>query len=142
MASLITPNLIMPIPNKILLISFGYIYGMLTADYVFNVAKMIPSDHIPRYDLSGLSPVNINYIQKVFPDKVVTVAKCINLVMEAVQMDEIKRGIVIGVGCTYGQHRSVAVVEILSQKILDYQIVVKHRDIRGFVKEAGLVPHG
>ena len=37
----------------------------------------------------------------------------------------------LGIGCSFGRHRSVAFVEILAERLMDvgHQVKIKHRDI-------------
>lgn len=127
MAILVKPYA--PIPNKILLISFGYIHGMLTADYVFNVAKIIPSNIIPNVTLSGLNPINKNFIARNYKTQISTIENCIKDIVGILDEGELTRGIIIGIGCTYGQHRSVSVVEIIGAS-MGRLVAIKHRDVR------------
>ena len=129
MAILVQP--IRPVPGKILLLSFGYVYGMPIADYVFNVALMIPADIIPDVRLSGMVPINMKFIANSFTPQITAIEESINRIMGVLYdpKGSLDKGIIIAIGCTYGEHRSVAVAELLANR-LPYPIAIKHRDIR------------
>ena len=57
-------------------------------------------------------------------------AAIVGLVAEG-YVREGKRYVTIGIGCTGGKHRSVAMVERLAQMLRDegHQVVVQHRDL-------------
>jgi UPF0042 nucleotide-binding protein len=57
-------------------------------------------------------------------------AAIIDLVAEG-YMREGKRYVTIGLGCTGGKHRSVAMVERLARMLVDegHEVVVQHRDL-------------
>lgn len=114
--------------------SFGFKYGLpLDADLVFDV-RFLPN---PKYvdDLSmmtGEDPRVIEYVMtpsitKAFLRRLRNFLRFLlpNYVQEG------KSQLVIGIGCTGGQHRSVVLANYIGQEIekLGYHTVIKHRDL-------------
>jgi len=114
--------------------SFGYKYGLpLEADLVFDV-RFLPNpfyiESLKRH--SGLdSPVR-DYIFD-FPQTQEFVSRLDGLLdyLLPYYREEGKAHLVIGIGCTGGRHRSVAIAEELAGLIKKhgYRVSVEHRDI-------------
>lgn len=116
------------------ILSFGFKYGLpIDADLVFDV-RFIPN---PFYiesmrKLSGLNEKVKNYVlgqeqTKIFLDR-------INDMLEFLIPNYIKEGksqLVIGIGCTGGQHRSVAISEALKERLIEkeHKVIIDHRDV-------------
>jgi UPF0042 nucleotide-binding protein len=115
-------------------VSFGYKYGIpIDADLLFDV-RFLPN---PHYDLqlrplTGLdaavsdyvmtSPGTQEYLERLFP------------LLEFLfprYAAEGKAHLTIGIGCTGGQHRSVAIAELIGRTYekQGYYTIVRHRDI-------------
>jgi UPF0042 nucleotide-binding protein len=127
---------------SITLLSFGYKYGIpLDADLVFDV-RFLPN---PNYvedlkHLTGLDPAVAAYV---FSDDVTKqfMRRFYGLMrfLLPCYIKEGKSHLVVGIGCTGGQHRSVAVAEHLAQLLKrSYRVNMHHRDIprTGAVKQA------
>lgn len=116
--------------------SFGFKYGIqLDADLVFD-ARFVPN---PYYlpDLrpkTGLDEDVANYIFS-FGEAVEFVDRLDKLLQFLIPLykREGKRTLVIGIGCTGGRHRSVAIAEALAERLekSGKQVSVVHRD-RGY----------
>ncbi|MGP1569724.1 MAG: RNase adapter RapZ [Eubacteriales bacterium] len=114
--------------------SFGYKYGMLLeADMVFDM-RFIPNPYyVPSLKkLTGNSKKIQEYVlkydeTKVFIDRVTALVEGITDGF----MKEGKYHLNLAFACTGGQHRSVSMANIISQKLKDkgYRITVEHRDI-------------
>lgn len=116
------------------ILSFGFKYGLpIDVDLVFDV-RFIPN---PFYiesmrKLSGLNDRVRDYVlgqdqTKVFLEKV-------NDMLEFLIPNYIKEGksqLVIGIGCTGGQHRSVAISEQVKEKLIEkgHKVIIDHRDL-------------
>lgn len=118
---------------SISVISFGFKYGVpLDADVVMDV-RFLPNPYyveelrpltgehslVQNYVFSG--PVAQEFVEKFFG--------LLEFILPHYRTEG-KSHLVIGIGCTGGQHRSVALVEKLAEflRVRDYAINVKHRD--------------
>lgn len=116
------------------IVSFGFKYGTpLDCDLVFDV-RFIPN---PYYNasmrkLTGKNEVVSNYVLKHDITKGF-VSKSIDLVEHMIPgyISEGKSNLVIGIGCTGGRHRSVAISEEMHNILLslNHRVVLRHRDI-------------
>ncbi|HAA90032.1 MAG TPA: RNase adapter RapZ [Peptococcaceae bacterium] len=118
----------------ITLVSFGYKYGIpLDADLVFDV-RFLPNPNYVRElkDLTGLDKRVDNYIFSFQVSRSFLRRFC-NLLHFLLPhyLKEGKSHLSLAVGCTGGQHRSVAVVERLARflKNRGYQVNIHHRDL-------------
>ena len=115
------------------ILSFGFKYGIpLDVDLVFDV-RFLPN---PYYldslrNLLGTDKEVFNYVinnqfANIFIEKV-------DDLLEFLIPYYIKEGkpqLVIGIGCTGGQHRSVAIAEKLKELLeKNHSVIIKHRDI-------------
>lgn len=115
------------------MISFGFKYGVpIDADLVFDV-RFLPNPHYVEYmqPLTGLNPEVVSYVFKwsdtqKFNEKVLDLLEF----MLPQYKKEGKSQLVVAVGCTGGQHRSVAIAEHFKKKLSnDYITHINHRDI-------------
>ncbi|MEH6937765.1 RNase adapter RapZ [Bacillus sp. JJ664] len=113
--------------------SFGFKYGIpIDADLVFDV-RFLPN---PFYiesmrPLTGLDKEVSSYVLK-FNETTEFMLKLIDLVsfMLPQYKREGKRQLIIAIGCTGGQHRSVTLAEYLADYFKDqYDTNVSHRDV-------------
>ncbi|HHV99690.1 MAG TPA: RNase adapter RapZ [Clostridiaceae bacterium] len=116
------------------IMSFGFKYGIpIDCDLVFDV-RFIPNPYYinSMKKLTGRSEVVKNYVLKFeettrFLDKLTDMLEFLipNYVKEG------KASLVIGIGCTGGRHRSVAIADELYQRLLEKQhsVIIEHRDI-------------
>ena len=116
-------------------VSFGFKHGLpLDADLVFDV-RFLPNPHwFPELrPLSGLDPVVRDHVlrQPLAKDFLALVDGLLGLLLPA-YLAEGKAYLTIGVGCTGGRHRSVAIGEELASRIQAWGHLPKvgHRDIR------------
>lgn len=114
-------------------VSFGFKYGMLMdADLVFDV-RFLPNPHyVPHMQpLTGLNPEVASYVfkwkeTKVFCEKITDLLDF----MLPQYKKEGKSQLVVAIGCTGGQHRSVALSEYFAKKLGENYIThISHRDI-------------
>lgn len=117
--------------------SFGFKYGILTdGDLIFDV-RFIPN---PYYlpELKPLTGEDYDVKEFVLKNDItnVFIEKTIDLLEFLVPnyINEGKSGLIIGIGCTGGRHRSVAIAgklkDILETK--GERVVLTHRDIRRY----------
>ncbi|CDO03222.1 glmZ(sRNA)-inactivating NTPase [Oceanobacillus picturae] len=115
------------------MVSFGFKYGLpIDADLVFDV-RFLPNPHyVPTLQpLTGLNKDVSSYVFKwsetqVFNDKVLDLLKF----MLPQYKKEGKSQLVVAIGCTGGQHRSVALSEFFANELSSAYIThVTHRDI-------------
>jgi UPF0042 nucleotide-binding protein len=115
-------------------LSFGFKYGIPTdADLVFDV-RFLPN---PYYDLSlrnltgndaAIQEFVMKYDQsREFLDKLEDMLKF----LIPHYIDEGKMGLVVGIGCTGGKHRSVTITNKIYERLsgLPYHIQCSHKDI-------------
>lgn len=121
------------------IMSFGFKYGApMDCDYVFDVRFLPNPFYIDELrDLTGLDKACYDYVMNnefttEFMDKLVSL-----LMFVIPKFSEIaKNQILIGIGCSGGQHRSVAIAEAIHDKLKDkYHCYVWHRDIDKSRKE-------
>lgn len=117
---------------SIQIVSFGFKYGILSeADLVFDVRFTTNPFYIPELkSLNGLDQAVKKYVLE---DKMVItfINKVENLIREfsPYYQKEGKSNLVIGIGCTGGQHRSPAIAEELKNRLeKDFSIGVFHRE--------------
>lgn len=122
---------------KIELWSFGFKYGLFEGDAIFDV-RFLPN---PYYDeslrhLTGRDRSCAEYVFKEDSEmKLVKALATLVMEMRNAASPEKKPCLVIAIGCTGGQHRSVAVTEAVAEEIrhrlnkhIEYQIETHHRD--------------
>jgi len=115
-------------------ISFGFKYGMpLDVDLIFDV-RFIPN---PFYieslkKLTGMDKKVRDFVLE--QEETIIFLNKLDDMLEFLIPNYIKEGknqLVIGIGCTGGQHRSVTIGEAISSKLIEngHKSVVDHRDI-------------
>lgn len=114
-------------------VSFGFKYGILIdADLVFDV-RFLPNPHYVAHmqPLTGLNPEVSSYVFKwsetrEFNEKVLDLLDF----MLPQYKKEGKSQLVVAIGCTGGQHRSVALTEYFAKELSSNYIThISHRDI-------------
>lgn len=120
------------------LLSFGYKYGIpLDADLVIDVRCLPNPFEVEKLKfLTGLDPAVYKYV---FSHQVTKsfVRRFVRLVQFLLPnyVKEGKTHLVIAIGCTGGQHRSVAIVEKLAGLLKNNcQVKAHHRDLRRVVR--------
>ncbi|QDP41237.1 RNase adapter RapZ [Radiobacillus deserti] len=114
-------------------VSFGFKYGLpIDADLVFDV-RFLPNPHYVEHmrPLTGLNSEVSSYVFK-WSDTQKFLEKVTDLLqfMLPQYKKEGKTQLVIAIGCTGGQHRSVAIAEYLAKQFsTNYVTHVSHRDI-------------
>ncbi|GAA0589487.1 RNase adapter RapZ [Virgibacillus siamensis] len=115
------------------MVSFGFKYGIpIDADLVFDV-RFLPNPHYVSHmqPLTGLNPEVSSYVFKwsdtqKFNEKVLDMLQF----MLPQYKKEGKSQLVVAIGCTGGQHRSVALAEYFAKQLsANYITHVTHRDI-------------
>lgn len=118
----------------ITLMSFGYKYGIpLDADLVNDVRFLPNPYYIPELKpLTGHDPQIREYVMK-HPATRAFLRRYAGLLKFLLPhyVAEGKTHLVVAIGCTGGQHRSVVLVDELARGLQKkgYQVIVKHRDI-------------
>lgn len=113
--------------------SFGFKYGIpIDADLVFDV-RFLPNPHYIENlrPLTGKNPEVSEYVFKwdVTKEFIKKLTELVDYTLPYYQ-SEGKSQLVIGVGCTGGKHRSVAIAELLGNRYQDqYNVRITHRDI-------------
>lgn len=116
------------------LMSFGFKYGIpIDADLVFDV-RFLPNPHYidKMRPLTGLDEDVYEYVMK-WPETQTFLDKLIDLLMFTLPFykREGKTQLVIAIGCTGGQHRSVALTEFVGKTIQQkYETTISHRDMK------------
>lgn len=114
-------------------VSFGFKYGLpIDADLVFDV-RFLPNPHYisTLRPLTGLNPDVSTYVMK-WSDTQKFIEKLQDLLqfMLPQYKKEGKSQLVVAIGCTGGQHRSVALTEFFAKQFADQYIThISHRDI-------------
>jgi UPF0042 nucleotide-binding protein len=118
----------------ITIMSFGYKYGIpLDTDLLVDVRFLPNPYYMPELrPLTGIDAEVKDYVlksplTKEFLDKY---SQLLNFLIP-LYIAEGKNHLVIAIGCTGGQHRSVAIANYLGEVLIknDYQVTIKHRDI-------------
>lgn len=115
--------------------SFGFKHGMLLdGDLVFDVRFLPNPYYIPELkEHSGRTEDVKNYVFK-WPQTNIFITKVIDMLEYLIPyyVDEGKTQLVIGIGCTGGFHRSVAMSEKIGKilKSNGHRVIVNHRDLR------------
>ncbi|MCM3749344.1 RNase adapter RapZ [Paenibacillus pasadenensis] len=118
----------------VIVTSFGFKYGIpIDADLIYDV-RFLPNPHYvdhlrPR---TGQEPDVYDYVMK-WPDTQMFLTKLLDMLQFLIPLyrKEGKSQVVIGIGCTGGKHRSVAIAEYLGRMLgsSETEIVrVSHRD--------------
>jgi UPF0042 nucleotide-binding protein len=114
--------------------SFGFKYGVpIDADLIFDV-RFLPNPHYVEQlrPKTGLEPEVYDYVMK-WPETQTFLTKLLDMLQYLIPLyhKEGKSQVVIGIGCTGGKHRSVALAEYLGRRLgsSDTEMVrVSHRD--------------
>lgn len=115
-------------------ISFGFKYGMpIDADLVFDV-RFLPNPHYVEHlkPLTGQDSQVYDYVMK-WPETQTFLTKLLDMLQYLIPQfaKEGKSQVVVGIGCTGGKHRSVAIAEYLGKMLGNAEtetIRVSHRD--------------
>ncbi|MMZ56936.1 UPF0042 nucleotide-binding protein [Aneurinibacillus migulanus] len=113
--------------------SFGFKFGIpIDADLVFDV-RFLPNPHYVETlrPKTGKEAEVSDYVFKwdVSQEFLTKLADFIDFTLPHYQQEG-KAQLVIGIGCTGGKHRSVAIAEYLGQRYQDqYNVRITHRDI-------------
>jgi UPF0042 nucleotide-binding protein len=119
---------------NLLLVSFGYKFGLpADADIVFDARFLTNPFFVEDLRLrDGLDPVVARFVlerdeSRQFIDHI---SDLLDFVLPLYQREG-KTALTVGVGCTGGHHRSVAIVERLGQALSDkgFPSQVRHRDV-------------
>ncbi len=115
------------------MMSFGFKYGIpIDADLIFDV-RFLPNPHYietlrPK---TGLDGSVYDYVMK-WDETKEFLSKLVDLIQYLIPkyQKEGKSQLVIGIGCTGGKHRSVALTEFITNVLKsDWHVNVNHRDI-------------
>lgn len=116
------------------LVSFGFKRGIpLDADFVFD-CRFLPNPHyVP--DLRGMTGADRQVQEYVF--RASESGRYLDMIHEMLEfaiplcIAEGKVQLIVGIGCTGGRHRSVAMVEKLKELLMgsSHRVVMEHRDI-------------
>lgn len=116
------------------ILSFGFKYGIpLDSDMVFDV-RFLPNPYYVENlkKFSGSDDGVRNYVMQ-WPAAVEFMNKLTDMVEFLIPhfIKEGKSQLVISIGCTGGRHRSVTMVNMLSNKLREsnHRVIVEHRDI-------------
>lgn len=122
--------------QSIIITSFGYkSQRIIQANMLFDVRFLDNPFWEPTLrDLTGLDFEVKNYVlnqvsaQEFITDVLSMLTKQLDKIMLKLDGD-----FILAIGCTGGQHRSVAIVETLatqiSQKFPDFNLIIKHREL-------------
>lgn len=114
--------------------SFGFKYGIpIDADLIFDV-RFLPNPHYVEHlrPNTGQNPDVYDYVMK-WPETQQFLAKLVDMLQFLIPLyrKEGKSQVVIGIGCTGGKHRSVAIAEYLGRILGSSdteRVRVSHRD--------------
>ncbi|MCD9025190.1 RNase adapter RapZ [Cohnella silvisoli] len=114
--------------------SFGFKYGVpIDADLIFDV-RFLPNPHYIEQlrPKTGLEPEVYDYVMK-WPETQTFLTKLLDMLQYLIPLyhKEGKSQVVIGIGCTGGKHRSVALAEYLGRRLGSSdteRVRVSHRD--------------
>lgn len=114
--------------------SFGFKYGMpIDADLIFDV-RFLPNPHYVEHlrPMTGQDGEVYDYVMK-WPDTQLFLTKLLDMLHFLIPqyVKEGKSQVVIGIGCTGGKHRSVAIAEYLGRMLSTEEVErvrISHRD--------------
>lgn len=116
------------------IVSFGFKYGIpIECDLVFDV-RFIPNPYYieSMKRLTGRSETVRSYVLKM-PETTEFLVKLKDMLdfLIPYYIKEGKSQLVIGIGCTGGRHRSVAIADALREALMEkeHRVIVEHRDI-------------
>ncbi len=116
-------------------LSFGYKYGVpLDADLLFDV-RFLPNPYfVPELrELTGNDAPVLEYLQKTTeaPETIKRFIDLLDYLMPLYQREG-KSYVTVGIGCTGGKHRSVAIANAIGQHLSQtgYHARVLHRDVK------------
>lgn len=118
---------------RVNVMSFGFKYGVpIDADIVFDV-RFLPNPHYVKElkSLTGREEEVSEYVFK-WPETKQFIQKLVDMLSFTLPyyQREGKAQLVVGIGCTGGKHRSVAIAEYLGALFKnDYPVQVSHRDV-------------
>lgn len=119
---------------SILVNSFGFKNGtLLDGDLIFDVRFLPNPYYIPELKrISGKNEVTRDYVFK-WPQSNIFVSKVIDMLEFLIPyyVEEGKTQLVVGIGCTGGFHRSVAIGEKIAESLEanGHRTIVNHRDL-------------
>lgn len=114
--------------------SFGFKYGLpLDADVVFDV-RFLPNPHYidKMRPLTGKDKEVYDYVMK-WPETETFLDKTLDLLNFTLPFykREGKTQLIVAIGCTGGQHRSVALTEYIGKALKPkYETIISHRDMK------------
>jgi UPF0042 nucleotide-binding protein len=127
---------------RVKIVSFGFKHGPLTeADLVFDV-RFLPNPHFDPVlkHRTGLDPLVSTHVRS-HADAIEFENRVVELLHFLIPRyaAEGKVYLTIGVGCTGGQHRSVAITEALASRLeaLGGPVTIDHRDRRHWSEQPG-----
>lgn len=113
--------------------SFGFKYGApLNQDFVFDV-RSLPNPYYDK-DLRPFTgrdePVRAYLAQfRVVQQMVADISSYLNRWLPEMAKQSNIRSVTVGIGCTGGHHRSVFVVEAVAERLREYPVWVRHRQL-------------
>ncbi len=119
---------------RLLLVSFGYKYGLPTdTDIVFDV-RFLPNPFFVEElrALDGTDPAVARYVlERTETQEFLALTTALLDFSLPLYVREGKRYLTVGLGCTGGRHRSVALVHELEQRLVGhgYPVRIQHRDV-------------
>ena len=125
-------------PFSIEVLSFGFKYGMpIDADIVMDVRFLPNPFYIPELrPFTGLDKRVFNYVMDKKETRIFY-QKFLDLIKSALPgyIKEGKTKLTIAIGCTGGQHRSVAIAQQLAKDLAeDYTVDITHREISRYTR--------
>lgn len=120
-------------PFHINVMSFGFKYGLpIDADIVMDVRFLPNPYYVPELrEKTGLDQEVYDYVMN--SDKTTEFVNHFEALLQTVIPGYIKEGktnVVIAIGCTGGQHRSVALTRRMGEFLKkDYHVTIVHRDV-------------
>ena len=122
--------------GRIIVESFGFLFGMDEADMVMDVRGLQNPFYVPQLrELTGLDAPVRDYIFS-FPESVAYFEAMMELLRQRCKLLEhqhtqMRHALKIAIGCSGGQHRSVAFAEAVGQELckLGYDVAVEHREL-------------
>lgn len=117
---------------RVEMVSFGFKYGLpIDADIVMDV-RFLPNPHYiaDLRPLTGMDQPVYDYVMS-FPETEEFYQKFIDLLLTIMPgyVKEGKSSLTVAIGCTGGQHRSVALTERVGQALeREYKVNITHRD--------------
>lgn len=113
----------------VLIVSYGYKFGALSGNPDINIdLRKIISSELIDWRERGTDPRIMNLVREY-----TFILHPLSVLIKESFKSSGEFGLYVGIGCTNGRHRSVAVAELMKEYLDDVPVSIVHRDLIGKV---------